>query len=103
LIYINVQKGRKELSKALEIGLNRLHSELVDDQNNELIGLFDNIWNMFTLSEEKVDRQFDKLTDLVNYNVENLSNVFIKRLEESKKINDVKLLIIDENTNILHK
>jgi hypothetical protein len=58
---------------------------------------------MFTLREEKVDRQFNELADLVSGSMKNLVNVFMKRLEESEKINDVKLLTIEVYTNTLHE
>jgi hypothetical protein len=95
IVEASIQEIRKSLAKMLNIGMDRMHNAVINEVNINSVNLRNDI--LKSTNEQKND-----VTNTVMENLEGLGFNIKKEFERFEKIEDVKLLTIDDNIKAAH-
>jgi hypothetical protein len=102
LLSIGVRKVKNEISYSLDIGLNRICTEIGNIQNTRLDNMFENVRNLFIMNETKCDRKRDVIGFLIEHGAEYLDRQINEGFIKAESRNEFQLSTIENNIVVVY-
>jgi hypothetical protein len=97
-----VHKIWKNTNRSIDIGFERLFPAVMNKQNEELMGLLNNIKEIINMNDINTRGYNENIISTFKDNMISLRSQLDTDLKHDKEITDKKLLTIDGNIKVVH-